>query len=422
MLNDVALPQHAKRAKAAAMSNLGGQPATASDRPRRIFISTGEVSGDLQGALLVEALQQVAAERQLNLEIFALGGDRMARAGAKLLGNTIAIGSVGVFEAVPYILPTLKLQRQARAALAETPPDLVVLIDYMNPNLKIGNHLRQHFPGVPVVYYIAPQQWVWAFSEKDSQKIVGISDRMVAIFQGEADYYGNLGAKVTWVGHPLVDRYPTPSNQRAARQALGLNPEATVVTLLPASRHQEIKYLMPRLLKAARLLQDRNPELEFLLPISLPEFQPICAAALSRYGLRGQVISDQTQQAIAAADVALTKSGTVNLEIALMNIPQVVVYRINPLSAWLLHYIVRFEISFASPVNLAVNKAVVPEFLQWQATPAAVADAAWNLLTNASARQTMLSGYQEMRQALGAPGVCRRAAQTMLDCLTPSLL
>jgi lipid-A-disaccharide synthase len=399
------------------MSSPGGQPSEARGQLRRVFISTGEVSGDLQGALLVTALYEVAAERQINLEVCALGGERMAQAGAKLLGETTAIGSVGVFEALPYIVPTLLLQRQARTVLAEKQPDLAVLIDYMNPNLKIGKHLRQQFPQVPVVYYIAPQQWVWSFSQKDTEQIVRNCDRMVAIFQGEAEYFRRFGATVTWVGHPLVDQYPTPPDQQEARRSLGLQPDATIVTLLPASRRQELKYLMPRLMQAARLLQDRNPALEFLLPVSSAGFQPVFAAALEDYGLRGQVIHEQTQRAIAAADVAITKSGTANLEIALMNVPQVVTYRINPLSAWLLRHLLRFDIPFASPVNLAVNQLVVPEFLQWQVTPEAVADAAWTLLTDASARQTMLDDYHVVRKALGEPGVCRRAAMTILDSL-----
>ncbi len=387
-------------------------------QPRRIFISTGEVSGDLQGALLVEALLQVAAERHITLDIYALGGERMARAGATLLGETTAIGSVGIFEAIPYILPTLRLQGQVQKQLSQHPPDLAVLIDYMTPNLKIGRYLRQRFPHLPVTYYIAPQQWVWAFSQKDSQQIVRNCDRMIAIFQGEADYFRALGADVTWVGHPLVDRYPTPPDRQAARASLGLDPKATLVTLLPASRRQELRYLMPPMMQAAQILHQRNPDLRFLLPVSSAEFRPLFETAIKQYDLPGQVIHDQTQAAIAAADVAIAKSGTANLEIALMNVPQVVTYRINPISAWLLYYLIRFKISFASPVNLAVNKAVVPEFLQWQVTPEAVADAAWALLTDAEARQTMLSGYQEVRQALGQPGVCLRAAEAILDCLT----
>ncbi len=384
---------------------------------KRVFISTGEVSGDLQGALLATALMQVAAEQHMPLEIVALGGNQMAQAGVTLLGNTTAIGSVGIFEALPYLLPILRLQRQAKRHLKANPPDVAVLIDYMGPNLAMGQYLKEKHPQVPVVYYIAPQQWVWAFSDRDTRQLVDQCDRLAAIFKAEADYYRQYGAEATWVGHPLVDRYPTPPDKAAARHQLGLDPTAQVITLLPASRRQEVTYLMPVMLQAAQQVQACHPEVQFLLPVSNPDLGAAFEQGLARYGLRGQVLAGQNTPAIAAADVAITKSGTANLEIALMNVPQVVAYRLNPVTAWIGRYLLRFDIPFASPVNLVVNQLVVPEFLQWQATPAAIAAATLDLLENETSRQTMLAGYAKLRQDIGQPGACRRAAQLILELL-----
>lgn len=384
---------------------------------RRVFMSTGEVSGDLQGALLIEALRDRARDRHISLEITALGGPRMAKAGATLVGETSGIGSVGIFEALPYLLPTLRLQRQAKQALDDQPPDIAVLIDYMNPNLAMGDYLKAQHPQVPVVYYIAPQQWVWAFSAKDTQRLVSNSDRMLAIFKAEADYYQGFGANTTWVGHPLVDRYPGPADQAAARQQLGLSPAAQVVTLLPASRRQEVKYLMPAILKAAQIIQARCPEVTFLLPVSIPALQASFEQGVAAHGLNGRVMTDDSKVAIAAADVAITKSGTANLEIALMDVPQVVAYRIHPLSARIAHFLLKFDVPYVSPVNLVVNQPVVPELLQWQATPEAIAAAALTLLQDDTARQTMRSGYAKMRVELGPPGACQRTADLILDAL-----
>ncbi|HSM80044.1 MAG TPA: lipid-A-disaccharide synthase [Nodosilinea sp.] len=392
--------------------------ATASTR--RVFISTGEVSGDLQGALLVEALRQRAQERQLTLEISALGGPRMAKAGATLVGETAGIGSVGIFEALPYLLPTLKLQRVAKRALDANPPDIAVLIDYMNPNLEMGSYLKSRHPQVPVMYYIAPQQWVWAFSEKDTERLVQCSDRMLAIFKAEAEYYRSYGADTTWVGHPLVDRYPAPADQAVARQQLGLSLDTPVVTLLPASRRQEVKHLMPVLLRAAQIIHAQCPAVTFLLPVSIPALAESFERGLAQYGLPGRVIAEGSQTAIAAADVAITKSGTANLEIALMDVPQVVAYRINPLSARIGYYLLKFDVPFVSPVNLVVNQLVVPEFLQWQAQPGAIAAAALELLQSETARQTMRAGYAKMRAELGPPGVCDRTADLILDAIAPA--
>jgi lipid-A-disaccharide synthase len=384
---------------------------------RRVFISTGEVSGDLQGALLIEALHRRACDRNLALNISALGGTRMAKAGADLVGDTADIGSVGIVEALPHMLPTLKLQRQAKQALATNPPDLVIMIDNMVPNLALGKYMRATHPQVPVVYYIAPQQWVWAFSEQDTQRLVAQSDRMLSIFKAEADYYQRFGADVTWVGHPLVDRYPTAADPKAARQQLGLELETPVVTLLPASRRQEIKYLLPVLLQTARIIQAKCPGVTFLMPVSNPAIQASFEQGLAQYDLPGRVVLEDSQTAIAAADVAITKSGTANLEIALMDVPQVVAYRINPLSARIGYYLLKFDVPYVSPVNLVVNQPVVPEFLQWEATPEAIAAAALELLHNEKARQTMRLGYAKMREEMGPPGACQRAADLILDTL-----
>lgn len=388
-----------------------------SARTARIFMSTGEVSGDLQGSLLIAALFRQAAQRGLSLEIIALGGDRMAAAGAKLVGNTLGIGSVGIFEALPYVLPSLRIQKLAKQALLERPPDLAVLIDYMNPNMVMGQFLKSQMPEVPVIYYIAPQQWVWGFSEKDTQRLVRNSDRMLAIFPEEARFYQAQGGNVHWVGHPLLDRFPQPPDQAAARNRLGLDPDHPIVVLLPASRQQEVKYLLPKLFAAAQQLQNQRPDIEFLVPASSAYFRPILKQAMANYGLRGQVIESDGQEAIAAADLAITKSGTANLEIALMNVPQVVVYRLNPISAWIAHHLLKISLPFISPVNLVEMKPVVPELIQWQMTPAAVCAQALDLLENEASRQRMLAGYASMRQALGEPGVCDRSAAEILDLL-----
>ena len=128
----------------------------------KIFISTGEVSGDLQGSLLIAALKRHAVAAGLELEIIGLGGPRMAEAGATILGDTVGIGSMGLIESVPYIWPTIKVQEKAKKYLKNFPPDAVVLIDYLTPNLGIGSYIRRCLPNLPVVWYIAPQEWVWS--------------------------------------------------------------------------------------------------------------------------------------------------------------------------------------------------------------------------------------------------------------------
>ncbi|QSJ16967.1 lipid-A-disaccharide synthase [Nostoc sp. UHCC 0702] len=379
----------------------------------QIFISTGEVSGDLQGSLLIAAMKRQAVG--LQLEIVALGGEKMAQAGATILSNTTAIGSMGLIESLPYILPTLQVQRQAIAYLKQNPPDLVVLIDYMGPNLGIGTYMQQHMPQVPVVYYIAPQEWVWSISLRNTSRIVGFTDKLLAIFPEEARYFREHGANVSWVGHPLVDRMQHAPSRLEARAKLGIELEQIAIALLPASRRQELKYLLPVIFQAAQTIQANLPQVHFWIPLSLEIYRQPIEEAIKRYGLRATVVSGLQKEVFAAADFAITKSGTVNLELALLNVPQVVVYRLNPVTVWIARKILKGSIPFASPTNLVVMKPIVPELLQEEATAENITQAAMELLLNSDRRQQTLADYAQMRRCLGELGVCDRAAQEILQ-------
>ena len=231
-------------------------------KPKTVFISTGEVSGDLQGGLLVEALYQQAQQEEFSLEVVGLGGKRMSAAGTRLLGETTNIGSVGIFESLPFVLPTLKVQQQAKIFLKESPPDVLVLVDYMGPNLAIGSYVRKYLPQLPIVYYIAPQAWVWSPFRQNTDQIVSVSDRLLAVFPEEARFFQEKGVSVRWVGHPLLDRMEKAPTRQQARQQLGIEESKKVVTLIPASRYQEIKYLLPVILEAAQRLEKRFPDLQ----------------------------------------------------------------------------------------------------------------------------------------------------------------
>lgn len=384
--------------------------------PQKLFIHTGEVSGDLQGGLLVKALCRQAQKRKVAIEITGVGGHQMEKAGAKVLVNTLKLSAIGILEALPYYLQGRGLQKQIEQYLLEHPPDLMVLIDYKGPNLAVGKFVRKQLPSVSMVYYIAPQEWV--FATPSTQAIVDVSDKLLAIFPEEATYYQRAGANVQWVGHPLVDILAEPITKAEARLALKIEKEVRVITLLPASRRQELRYIMPVMFEAAARVQQQEPTVSFLIPVSLPDFEAEIALAASRYGLNARLV-DKTngQQAIAAADVVINKSGTANLEVALMNVPQVVMYRLSNLTALVAKYVVRFTGDYVSPVNLMENQPIVPEFLQWAATPVAIGDAALELLLDQEKRQEMIAGYAQMKQAMGAPGVCDRAANEILDML-----
>jgi lipid-A-disaccharide synthase len=387
----------------------------------RLLVSTGEVSGDLQGSLLITALLREAAERALPLEVVALGGRRMQAAGAQLLADTAGLGAIGLWEAIPLVLPTLKLQARLRRWLQDHPPDGVVLIDYMGANVNLGLRLKRRYPQVPISYYIAPQEWAWRLGEGGTTRLIGFTDRILAIFPEEARFYASRGATVTWVGHPLIDTVASLPDRDAARRRLGLAATAPVLLLLPASRPQELRYLLPAMVAAAAELQRRHPALEVLLPAGLEGFEPALRQAVGRAGLRARVIPADQADALkpdlcAAADAAVTKSGTANLELALRGVPQVTGYRVSRPTALVARHLLRFSVPHISPVNLVLAERLVPELLQEAFNPAAIVAALEPLLDPAAAeRSRMLVGYGRLRQALGDPGVTQRAASAILD-------
>jgi lipid-A-disaccharide synthase len=387
----------------------------------RLLVSTGEVSGDLQGSLLIRALHAEADRRQLPLEVVALGGERMRQAGAELLADTSRLGAIGLWEALPMVLPTLALQRRLRRWLQANPPDGVVLIDYMGANINLGLRLKRLYPSVPISYYIAPQEWAFRLGDGGTTRLIGFSDRILAIFPQEASFYASRGAKVTWVGHPLIDTVGHLPSRQEARRNLGLSQEAPVLLLLPASRPQELRYLLPPMAAGVALLQQRMPELEVLLPAGLPGFEPTLEQAMTDAGARARVVPAEDADRLkpelcAAADAALTKSGTANLELALRGVPQVTGYRVSRPTAFVARHLLRFNVPHISPINLLLQERLVPELLQDDFTAEGVATTVGELLAaDNPARARQLEGYGRLRKSLGEEGVTSRAAAAILD-------
>ena len=387
-----------------------------------LLISTGEVSGDLQGSLLIKALHQEARKRGVTLRVSALGGPRMQTAGAELLANTTPLGAIGLWEALPLVLPTLQLQGKARRWLASNPPDGVVLIDYMGGNTPLGRRVKRERPELPGLYYIAPQEWAFRMGEGGTTRLIGFSDQILAIFPEEARFYRERGAVVHWVGHPLLDTLGELPSRAAARQELAIAEDESLLLLLPASRKQELRWLLPPLAEAAARLQKICPKLKVIAPSAQPGFEQPLRDVIDRVGLKATVLnSDQGDRLrptiCAAADLALTKSGTVNLELALRGVPQVVGYRVSRLTALMARRLLRFQVEHISPVNLVLGERLVPELLQEQLQVDQLVAEALPLLQNPMARQEMLAGYGRLRALLGEPGVTQRAAALILDAV-----
>jgi lipid-A-disaccharide synthase len=380
---------------------------------KKIFISTGEVSGDLHGSYLIKALLALDP----TLEITALGGQRMAQTGIRLIADTGTISSIGYAEALPYILPTLKVQREAKKFLRQNPPDLVVYIDYIGPNVGLGKFVRKLDASIPGIYYIGPQEWVWNAGSTKTSEIVGFTDLILAIFPEEENYYSRNGANTTFIGNPLLDIVQTTKSREAIRQEMGVSATDPVVVLMPGSRSQEIRQLMPVIFEGARLLQEAMPAVHFWVPLSSDRFREAIQQEAEAKGLKLKITQGNNYDFIAASDLVISKSGTVNLETAILDIPQLVLYRVGEVTAFIARKILNFDIPFISPVNLLEMRMLVPEYKQEDCNPKNIAREGLDLLTNQPRRQQMQIDYAQMREKLGTPGVIQRGAHAILSLM-----
>jgi len=388
----------------------------------KLLISTGEVSGDLQGSLLIKALKINSEKRKIELDILALGGERMREAGAQLISNTSSIGAIGFLEALPYVLPTLNAQSKIDNYLSSSPPDAVVLIDYMGPNIRLGLKVKKKFPNIPIIYYIAPQEWAWRLGDSGTTDLISFTDKILAIFEEEAKFYSNKGGNVKFVGHPMLDFYRNIPTREESLRKIGLTSDQKLLLIIPASRKQELKYVLPTLLKSAKLLQEKDPSITVLIPSGLKEFDEFLNNSLKEYGVSGRIILSNEVDDIkpflfSAAHLALAKSGTINMELALNSVPQIVGYKVSRVTAFFAKYFLRFNVKYISPVNLLLNKMLIPEFIQEDFKAEKIFHEALSILEDNSKKEDIIIGYKRLKDKLGKPGVTDRASKDILDLL-----
>ncbi|MDY0390607.1 lipid-A-disaccharide synthase [Desulfobulbus oligotrophicus] len=379
--------------------------------PREVMIVAGEASGDLHGANLVRAMREQSPE----LRFYGMGGIELERAGVELLYDAAKLAVVGAVEVFSHLPDILRARRILIARLRHQRPALLILIDYPDFNLMLAKVAKQL--GIPVFYYISPQVWAWRSGRV--QTIKKRTDRMAVILPFEQAFYAEHGMQVDFVGHPLLDNIQptcTPAQFKAQHH---IDPLRPVIGLIPGSRRKEVAVLLPEFLAAAGLLSAAHPQPIFLLA----QAPTIDTALLREHGLdRWQqqldlrVITEDRYAMMAACDVAVAASGTVTLELAILDTPTVAAYRISPHTYWLGRLLIR-GLPFFTLVNLIADQAILPELLQSAVTPQRIAQEVSTLLNNAQARSNMLTGLKEVRQRLGGPGASKRAAAIAFSLL-----
>ena len=389
---------------------------------KKIFISTGEVSGDLHGSLLAKELFEESKKRSIDLEIYGLGGEKMREAGVEIITDTTPISAIGIWEAVPLILPMMRIQKKFLNLLIAESPNCLILIDYMGPNISIGRKLKKKKINMPIYYYIAPQEWAWRVGNNSTTDLIGFSDKIFAIFQQEANFYRKRGGRVSWIGHPMVDLTKKLPTKKESRKYLDLASNQNILLIMPASRPQELKYILPTFIRVAQKLQRKYPDLVVFIPSCRDVFDQSFQKALDKNNINGRVISTSEIEKnkvyiYSLSKLALCKSGTVNMELALYGIPQVVGYKVSRVTAFIAKKILNFKLRFISPINLLMKRQIVPEFVQKEFNVNSVFRKSCKLLEKNDEKLKMKQGYKLLKNNLGDEGVTKRAAKEIINSI-----
>ena len=373
-----------------------------------IFISAGEASGELYGAMLVEELRSQLAVEGRRASFVGMGGQRMVKAGLRQIVRSEDMAVMGITEVIQHLPRIYREYQKLKRAIRTRPPVIAVLIDFPVIHFKLAQEFRRL--GVPVIFFVSPQIWAW--KKKRIKLVQKFVDKMLVIFPFEQAFYREHGVSAEFVGHPLADLpLPAITRERFARES-GLNASRSWIALLPGSRAKEIGDNLPQMLSAARILTLRGPrassprkEFEFIIPLAptLNTSQRKMLAGLVKHhgeGLPVQLVDD-ARAALLHARASVVASGTATVEAALIGNPFVVVYRVSPLTYEIARRVVK--VPYVAMANLIAGKMVVPELIQADFTAANIVRQIEPLLPDGPLRQSMMKELARFRGLL-TPG------------------
>jgi lipid-A-disaccharide synthase len=367
--------------------------------PKQVLIVAGEASGEARAARLVEEL----LARHPEVSFFGIGCERMRAAGVDTLVDCREMAVLGLFEVLRHYRRIKGVLERMRTLLREERPDLLILVDYSGFNLRLAPTAKEL--GIPVMYYISPQVWAWR--QKRIVKIREVVDQMVVVFPFEVPLYEKAGVPVHYVGHPLLDEVHSEFDRDGALLEFGLDPSRPCVGLFPGSRRNELQRLLPTLLDAAERIHAERPEVQFLLPQASTLDSAEIDTLLNGRSLPVTVVENRFYDVARACDAIATASGTATLEIALMEVPLLVVYRISSLSFRIMRRLIKLK--HIAMCNIVAGEEVARELLQDEVTAERVSAELMRLLDPQVHAETV-ERLTRVRETLGEPGGAARAA------------
>ena len=373
-----------------------------------VMIIVGETSGDLHGSKLVRAMR----ERDNALFFCGIGGPTLKEAGVKILVDAAMLSAVGFTEMFSKLPNQLRGLALAKKLLESFRPDLLILIDFPEFNLRVAPTAKKL--GIPVLYYISPQVWAWRSGRvKIIKKFV---DRMAVILPFEEKFYKKHGIPVTFVGHPLLDTHLTSVDTILERKS----ENHPTIGLLPGSRDKEIARHLPLMLDAVELLKGRIENLEIIISLAPSVAKQYVADILEKHQAPAalEFLEDDVTKVFEKSSVVIAASGTVTLEAAINGIPPVIIYKISPVSYWLAKILVR--VKNVGLVNLIAEKEIAPELIQNDASPLNIADTVYEMLSDPANLKALRKRLFNLRDVLGGSGASRRVADIAMDMLQNS--
>jgi lipid-A-disaccharide synthase len=370
---------------------------------KEIMLIVGEASGDVHGAHLVKALRK----RDPHLKFFGVAGEQLEQTSFEALFNVSKLTGMGLVELMGNIRNLYRAYKVLRRGLRERRPNLLVLIDFPEFNLrlaKLAKSLR-----IPVLYYVSPQIWAWRGGRV--RQIARWVDQMAVVFPFEVPFYESHGVKVRFVGHPLLDTVHVAENRETVLARLGLDPAKPTIALLPGSRQREVSYHLPVMLEALMCLH-RERDIQFLLVRASTVDAGEINSILSKRGVKIPVVGEARYDAVNASDLVWTASGTATLETALLRKPMIIVYRLSWVTYCLARLLVRVE--HIGMVNLIAGERLVPELVQSDFTAERLVEESRSLLDNQGKRSQIANRLSALPEKLGGPGAAGRVADLAL--------
>lgn len=374
--------------------------------PKHLIIVAGEPSGDMHAAHLVEAIKGLSPLMKFS----GVGGKQMKAAGVELYADLTQYAAIGFWEFLENIDRLKNAFRLILQKVDEVKPAAVILVDFPGFNLRLAKALKRN--GRRVIYYISPQ--VWASRDGRVETIRKYTDKLLVLFQFEKDFYAQRNVPVDFVGHPLLDLVKPQLSKEAFLRSVGLSQKLTI-GLLPGSRLREVEAHLPVMLKAAHILWEEHKRLQFLLLKAKNLDMLTLEKYLRPYHFPLKIVHNQTYDGINASDLCLVASGTATLEVAILQKPMVVLYKTS-FFTWLLASLL-IKIPYIGLVNVIAGKKIVPECIQYNATPKKAAQELQAIFRNELRIAEIKSELAKLKASLGEPGAIRRAAEEILKSL-----